>query len=220
MGLARDFLEDRYPNIVYIHTNENLDLLIKGLNPSPKDNILSVCGSGDQVFALLDKGAKISAIDTSYYQIQYSKKRLQSLSKKDFEDFFILKNNRFYDPFSNGDFWEKYSRKINLENLNKNKDKINFLQGDIFSSGLDLSFFNKVYLSNAIEHTDFNMVFMEEEFFKKFREGTLIYAVMHNVFERPFFEKSFFNSGFRKESFNSKKFLRDSRWNYFIYKKK
>jgi len=192
------------------------------LNPSKEDNILSICGSGDQAFLMVEKGAKVLAVDKNKLQIEYSQLRLKSLFKKDFEDFVIPKNNQFYSPLTYKDSWGEYSKKLNLQNLIKNRKNINFLQGDIFNPGVNLSKFNKIYLSNSVEHSVFVDNHLENDFFGKFNSGSRVYCVMHDSFNELFknFKIPLLNSGFKRNISFPKNYGKDDTWNYFIYEKK
>jgi len=59
---------------MYYFTNESLEAIITGLEPNSEDNVLTICGSGDQAFALLEFGCQVIAIDENPQQICYAKK--------------------------------------------------------------------------------------------------------------------------------------------------
>jgi len=204
----------------YIHTNENLEFLLEGLNPSKEDNILSICGSGDQAFSMMERGAKVLAVDINKIQLKYSQLRLISLFNEDFEDFFILKENPFYNFLLNGSFWKEHYKKMKLSNLIEHKGNVQFLEKDIFDLNINLSKFNKVYLSNSIEHSVFGS--LENNFFKNFNSGSMVYCVMHKVFSEPFNKVKIplLNSGFRKVISFSENSIKDDTWNYFLYEKR
>lgn len=58
----------------YSHTNESLDAIVKGMNVNETDDIIAVCGSGDQAFALLEYAGSVLAVDSDRQQIEYAQK--------------------------------------------------------------------------------------------------------------------------------------------------
>ena len=67
--------------INYLATNETTESVIHGLDPKSEDRILSIIGSWDQIFAMLefiDKG-KIIGVDYNQAQIDYINWRAENL---------------------------------------------------------------------------------------------------------------------------------------------
>src|SRR3989344_4560886 len=129
----------------YKHTNETVQAIGAGLEPRDGDRILAIAGSGDQAFALLSFGAQVYAVDNVVEQVDYVKRRIDSLKKGDFSSFEDFKD---YHPddlnkafFADGEVRERI--RLNLPNLQISDAKC------IFYGGLDFASFNKIYLSNA-----------------------------------------------------------------------
>ena len=57
----------------YRHTNESLAAIVEGLDVQPSDAVLAVSASGDQPFAILEKAAKVVAVDEDIVQLNYTK---------------------------------------------------------------------------------------------------------------------------------------------------
>lgn len=70
-----------------IVTNESLDAILAGLRPTKKDRLLSICGSGDVPFALLEAGCKVDAVDIDPKMIEDSLKQAKLLSEREFRLF-------------------------------------------------------------------------------------------------------------------------------------
>lgn len=127
-------------------TNENLDAIMAGLAPSSSDNILAICGSGDQAFALLEDAAWVHAVDSSETAIRYAQQRQRSLREDNPGGFFI----GVVEPDSGAvaeHTLSYFSREGRLAVLAQKAERISFEVSDIF----DCIFwrFNKIYLSNV-----------------------------------------------------------------------
>ena len=77
------------------HTNESLWAIEKGLDIRPNSRVLTICGSGDQPFALLLAGSqRVLALDTNPRQIDYVRKRIEALRRGDYVNFFPISNEQ------------------------------------------------------------------------------------------------------------------------------
>lgn len=88
----------------YGHTNESLWAVISGMNVSKDDRVLTICGSGDQAFALVEYAREVLAVDIEAKQIDYAKKRLEALKKGNYEDFFPLFDDKEFPLIKNEKF--------------------------------------------------------------------------------------------------------------------
>ncbi|MFC1728117.1 class I SAM-dependent methyltransferase [Nanoarchaeota archaeon] len=149
-----------HPEVEYTYTNENLDAVMAGLDVQPNDNVLAICGSGDQSFAMLEIGARITAIDHFKSQLEYAQKRAKLLKTGDYEKFLRCNETKrhpktnelmllMYDNPMFGFFIPRntyFRAEDRLEKIKGKLDNLNFTQGDIFEHQGEYS---KVYLSNA-----------------------------------------------------------------------
>ena len=145
----------------YSHTNEDLRSIIFGLDLNAKDNVLAVAGSGDQAFAILELAGSVTIIDVNSNQIEYIKKRIESLKKKDYGDFLKIRIPGVRDNLLRGKFSKGYSKfnlgkrneyflkkgRLNKIGKNLNNFKINKL-GDILKIAQKKTGYSKIYLSN------------------------------------------------------------------------
>jgi SAM-dependent methyltransferase len=136
----------------YLYTNESLDAIVKGLDVNERDDILAVCGSGDQAFAMLEYANSVVAVDIKEDSVKYAKYRLEALKAGDISEF--LKPCRFCDincsiPFDK----EKsniYFRKGNrLERIMEKAGKLKIVHKSIYEVN-NLGRFSKGYFSNAL----------------------------------------------------------------------
>lgn len=119
--------------MVYEITNECTEAIVAGLDLKSYDKVITICGSGDQAFAILNYVDSITAVDMKENQVDYANKRLER-----------LKNGR--RGFSNG----YYHTPRDLERLRSRLGKIEIVKANI--KDVDFSSFNKAYLSNAISY--------------------------------------------------------------------
>ena len=166
-------------------TNEFLLQILEGLEVKKEDLILSICGSGDQAFAMAAQGAEVTAVDVTENQLDYARKRIQalyphlSLNGFSFEAFGVFNIDiinrkgllKRLKPLRD-DFFRELNLCCCLEDLSR----INFISGSIFD--LDPSHYNKLYLSNAINYSIIRQIGSPkiiEGFIDKISTGTLIY---------------------------------------------
>lgn len=147
----------------YLYTNETLDAIIGGLDLKRDDKVLSILGSGDQAFAMLEYSSVI-ATDRVRAQLKFVNKRIKHLKNSEFDDFLMrnysLKDTKEYVPnvlTRSGDYVLDF---INLRNeyflRNKNRlnnirdriDNLKILNNNILNC--TNKEFNKIYFSNAL----------------------------------------------------------------------
>ncbi len=128
----------------YYCTNENLEAIVLAMQPNENDIILTVGGSGDQSFALLEKAGKVYCVDNSAWQVNYIKQRANGLKRGDYKAFMPKLENE--DEVSLRDDYIRHSR------IKKIKEKINWLtvkREDVVQAAQNGKF-TKIYLSNAL----------------------------------------------------------------------
>ncbi len=99
------------PILVYGHTNESLWAIIAGLKPTRNDKLLSICGSGDQAFALAEFAQEVVAVDRNYSQLSYAQRRRDALLAEDYENFFPLMESKNHNIIQG----EKFNPDIPLQ---------------------------------------------------------------------------------------------------------
>jgi hypothetical protein len=135
-------------------TNESLEAIVSGLNPQSEDFVLSICGAGDQAFALLERAGEITIVDEIPWQIKYFLRRKSLLESGEFE-MFLNPGQRPRDNDDSEDlrFRNEYFSEERLEKIKRKlKDswRIKEKTGDIFKIKFAKGEFNKIYLSNAL----------------------------------------------------------------------
>ncbi len=196
-------------NIEGLATNESLKAIMAGLDVSEKDCILSICGSGDQAFAMLEKAKRVTVVDRNKDQIEYFKRRAGKL----YHGFFEL----FLDTGKIPTDWideeclssrDEYFSKQKLENIRKNlmnqKAKREIV-GNIFLLNPKKGRFNKVYLSNSLDYVNFDPnLYSVRERLQKISDNLtnegLIYVTKWDIFEEQSRIKNYpllYNAGLR-----------------------
>lgn len=147
-------------------TNESLESVVQGLDVGSDDRVLSICGSGDQPLAMLEKAASVVAIDVNSEQLTYAMARFDLIRIGRFSLF------RNPDLFTASDFWSfiralahretvvsKYFTQERLRTIQTRLHKLAVCTGDIFDwhnhPDWIESKFDKVYLSNALDAQPF-----------------------------------------------------------------
>ncbi len=137
---------------MYYATNESLDAIVKGLDLQPTDEVLAICGSGDQAFAMLEHVDKVIAIDYDPAQIKYAKKRKLALQDGDI--------NKFIFPVSQIHIVEELVEEFparceyfqdpeRIRKIQAKLHKIEFLERDIRNIIPNQFSPQKLYLSHA-----------------------------------------------------------------------
>lgn len=170
----------------YSVTNENLNAVVEGMAISSNDSVLSIAGSGDQVFAMLEKGARVTALDTNPSQIKYLLERKKFLENGDYESFFPSKllgacdgknGNRFDFDFAKflANRRREYFHIDRLDKIKNNLSNLSVLENEediyLFLEKFP-SIFNKIYLSNSLYPRSISLINLVDAL----PPNTLIYA--------------------------------------------
>jgi hypothetical protein len=154
-------------SVCFPRTNESLAGIVRGLDVGPDDRVLSICGSGDQPLAILEKAESVAAIDVDSEQMAYAMARVDLIRLGKFSLF------RYPDIFTSCGFWgliealayretivSRHFTPERLRNIQTRLHRLTACIGDIFEwhSHPDWieSKFDKVYLSNALDAQPFS----------------------------------------------------------------
>ncbi len=167
--------------LTFISTNESLDAIIDGLEPNNTDRILTVGGSGDQAFAILEKGAKVVCVDNNPSQTEYIKERYKLLEKRNYKQFAYPLACFDKDAI-------KYLKKPGrAENIRKNLSNLEIRDpADIMEIAKNEKGFTKLYLSNILGYhgTDYeqtkNIIKGLTTIARNLKQGSLIYVANHD----------------------------------------
>lgn len=159
-------------------TNESLDAVVKGMGAKQGDNVLAICGSGMQAFALLESVDSVVAIDCHHNQAEYANYLKQLFKSEDYIRFLGLKHwkerklecselsphalgflNYFlqlelgiYDCASRTEILGSIKFSSRMRKISSKIDNLEIRLGNIFEIDAHKGQFNKIYLSNAISH--------------------------------------------------------------------
>lgn len=133
----------------YRLTNESPEAVMAGLIVSGGDRIFSVCGSGDQVFAMIEYAEYIMAIDKDKLQVDYARKIKQLIKRQIRAVRKSLKSNKNID--SNAGYFLDGDR---LRTIKKRLSRLHISKGDIYALP-EQGRFSKAYLSNAIRYSSY-----------------------------------------------------------------
>lgn len=148
-GVFRHHVIAPKAGVVFPFTVEIMGAIVAGLVPKSGDAILSVTGCGDQVFALLERGARVIAIDINPSQLTLLRERKEALIRDDslsgfygspilIEDCFKFQNRLKY--FDNNRYY----------GLRKNLHNLEILPPISLEEITAKRKFNKIYASDAI----------------------------------------------------------------------
>ncbi len=139
--------------VEFTFTNEDLEAIVTGLDVKQTDAILSIGGSGDQPFALLENANSVKAIEWQQAQVDFIKARLDFLSANDYESFIwagLEDKKHSLIPGSLLDRRNKYF-KSRFDRIKSRAQKLSIAEpSNIFDVLEKESGFGKVYLSNAL----------------------------------------------------------------------
>jgi len=173
------------------YTNESLEAIWAGLQPTPEDLILAVCSCGDQPFALALGGSTVVAVDQDATALEYAKHRLTLCDAPE----------QFLKPEAQPSSWAPddqqelawrnafFRKEHRLETLKRNKHNISFVQDDIlYGKALETQQWTQVYLSNAVGFSWHRMSFESEQrdtktVVDRVAPGGLIYSTEHRCAE-------------------------------------
>jgi len=164
--------------VLYDFTNETLESVIGGLSPQPEDRVLSVAGSGDQALALLEYTSRVVAVDNKPWQMDYFKRRVDALRNGDYDGFRFLLG--FRAEHCSQDLSASYFDDERLGAIRRKLDRLTLVEGDIFDIKKLWGKFNKVYLSNALDHTG-NAYDNMSRVAKAVNDGGLVYLTEGDV---------------------------------------
>ncbi|NCN87002.1 hypothetical protein GW932_04150 [archaeon] len=177
----------------YKAMNENIYVIKDFFNPKEGDNIYSILGSGDASFMFVENGAKVSGIDWDRAQVDLVRERVLFFKNGNYEMF----NSIYQCPLGMEEFQDNYMKRnkyfseFNISSFKQNLKKLKIMEGNFFDSCRDYSKFNKVYLSNSLNHIQINK--SKEDFFhdfiQSFNPGTLFYYVDLS-FRNDFFSRN------------------------------
>ncbi len=138
--------------LYYPCTNETLEGVIYGLNLNSEDNVLTIAGSGDQAFAILEYARRVTAIDHNLAQITYMKERMKHLKKGKFKKFLSEDD---LTGFTQGFVYDKLDRDRyfrqpikRLRRIRANINNLSLVLGDVCNTIQGDSIFSKIYMSN------------------------------------------------------------------------
>ena len=140
-----EMLDDVIRRIVkFRHTNESLRSVRAGLDTNGDDSVLAICGGLDQSCALIEDAGRVVAVDNAWSQFLYSKNKWKKLKRGDYEGFL---NGLYRDDIE--EHFRSYFSMERFEKIRARCEDIEIRKADFFSGEIDVSDFNKVYLSNA-----------------------------------------------------------------------
>ena len=177
-------------------TNESLEAIMAGLEPTDGDSVLSVGGSGDQAFALLENAATVYVVDNSKSQLDYIRRRTRLLANGNFRRFLEDPKTLGSCSLFNTGVSEKVKKERNSyfsrERLGRIRAKVENLRvlGPMeltrairFMPGL-----TRLYLSNALEYgkklQEFSADSALRSIARNLQPGSLIYVSNHDDLER------------------------------------
>ena len=166
----------------YSHTNESLDAIVKGMNVNETDDIIAVCGSGDQAFALLEYAGSVLAVDSDRQQIEYAQKRAEALKAGDYDGFFPCSNDIYFNPDGSygkdfagrvRQYFEKDNSEARLEKIRKKLGSLEIRHVTDLLDEIQEDRFSKAYLSNILGSDYFSAVSFIKKFMPMLKEGNI-----------------------------------------------
>jgi cyclopropane fatty-acyl-phospholipid synthase-like methyltransferase len=165
---------------IYELSTESLKSIVEGLDLKPTDDVLAVCGSGEQSLAILEFANSVFSVDINPKQLEYAEFFTGLVGSQDFDNFWIN-----YDSFfDNGDLNDCLNKTYlsedgRLETISKKMNELRFFESDITNILKNDSSFDKIYLSNAMEHISKikNLSFFDQldSYSQSLKPSTLIY---------------------------------------------
>ncbi|MFA5888518.1 MAG: hypothetical protein WC852_07455 [Candidatus Nanoarchaeia archaeon] len=136
----------------YLYTNETLEAIVRGLDINETDDVLVVCGSGDQAFAMLEYANSVTAVDIKEDSVKYAKYRLEALKAGNISEF--LKPRRFCDlncsiPFDREKSNIYFRQGKRMGKIMEKAGKLKIIHKSLYEVN-DLEKFSKGYFSNAL----------------------------------------------------------------------
>ena len=202
----------------YAGTNESLDAIVLGLGVGPGDTVLAVAGSGDQAFAMLAAGARVTAVDSRSAQIKYVLHRVNCLRKGDVPGFLGQSLGTSTGTIS-GPYFQAHGRielvRQNLANLKvlPNIDIADAARGEVFT---------KIYTSNIYDYTErYSMRRSLEILAASLAPGGLLYTAIEAMASRQLGEDYMASMGlqFDAPSTAIARQHEELMWNPVVYRK-
>jgi len=138
---------------IWTRTNEHLPSIIQGLDVQSTDYIIAVCGSGDQGLAILERAKRVLLVDNRPEQIEFMKTISACIKKGDYNRFLGARKGSS-ESYSSDGYWSSLNyftpRRFNLLKTKMNNLEIRL--GNIIKMARSEKGFNKLYLSNALNH--------------------------------------------------------------------
>ncbi len=147
----------------YSHTNECIDAIPAGMDANREDRILSIGGSGDQGFALLEYANSVTNIDREKAQTEYILDRIEALRQGEYDKFFQVYEDEVPELKTRAEKAKKYfSRTTLIEKILGRKTRLERIRGKLgslevktadmheFVRDMQSRWFSKAYLSNAV----------------------------------------------------------------------
>ncbi len=133
-------------SLMYTATNESLDAIVCGLDINRDDDVLAVCGSGDQAFAISEFANSVTAIDIHLEQIKYAAERRRYLVQERYDCFYDL-------TAQEGD--NVRVRNYFMTRVRRIREKASSIKFRLFDlrNALSLGKFSKIYVSNAMGYS-------------------------------------------------------------------
>lgn len=183
-------MENRILENLYLRypiTNEPLESVVAGLDPSPTSRVLAICGSGDVPFALSEYAGSVSSYDISEAQILFANRRKDALLRGDNKSFFGLGSvNGLTTPaISERDDWLFKAQRDYFETRLKllRPDSVSFSTNDILSHP-NIGEFDSFYLSNIADYGESGQTFIRRLLFNpNIKKNSRIYFTRSEVFE-------------------------------------
>ncbi|HLC57300.1 MAG TPA: DUF3419 family protein [Candidatus Nanoarchaeia archaeon] len=147
------FFEIPPRGVGYRLTNENLFGIISGLNLQSEDIILSICGSGDQPLAMIEKAKEVHAIDFRSKQIEIAKYKIGCLQRGNFKRFLNFGN----DGWVNTEI-EDYFTPEKLLKIQRNLPRLHLHVADLLDlpEGITRRAYSRIYLSNVLSASGYD----------------------------------------------------------------
>lgn len=157
-------MDDDSDALKYGHTNESLTGIVSAMDLSKDDHILAVAGSGDQTFAMLEFGCRVTAVDISQKQLDFMRQRVETLNNRNYESF--LKTGGSCDYVDGSGHWGSrghwISRKSErddyfygednerLKRIRQNLGGLVIEKRNVLDLAQSAGGFTKIYLSNIL----------------------------------------------------------------------
>lgn len=188
-------MSDLKTPLVFTCTNESLSAIIKGLKPKPSDHILAIAGSGDQAFALLEYGCRVTAIDFSEEQIRFISRQRQRIKQNRVRFLSEEKESEFEaaNPYYSMTIRESRAAYFNERRVARIADSLHNLSLRHDSISRITGTFNKMYLSNAS--------IPQGIIFHQAPKGTIAYqaGTIHQAQEERATSTTLSQAGFRRD---------------------